>query len=353
MKNSQKGFVVPLLVAIIAVLVIAGDIYIYENNKKSEAPVVDTGLQQLVQQQTNTQTIPVTTRSNVSNNPPVVAKIAVIKLTSPSGGETYTNAIPVRWNSENIQGNVSIQVLFASKVLFTLLSVPNTGSKDIDLSDHYSQSSSGNVAYIKICDSNGVCDTNKNPFAFTYTPTATNIKTVLGVVQQKDSYYHPVTKGCENEFVYRISNANDGVTGIFAISSAQYLNNQVMAQIGPVTSASSCSGNFEVYKLQTLDEFYPAKISMPAGSSKDITSHVGDFTIILPGQKTVKIVTSKLNNIYSDINPQDKVQGWSELYNRATNSTPNQGGMPSATYLEGRYLNDSTFQVEDIYFTVG
>lgn len=70
MKNSQyvrqaqykKGFVVPLLLAIIAVLIIGGGVYIY-NNKKAEAPVViDTGTQQ-----TDTQTSPVNTQTNNSS----------------------------------------------------------------------------------------------------------------------------------------------------------------------------------------------------------------------------------------------------------------------------------------------
>lgn len=51
MKNNQKGFIVPLLIAVIALLAIGGGIYVY-NNKKTEAPaVVDTGTQQ-----TNAQT---------------------------------------------------------------------------------------------------------------------------------------------------------------------------------------------------------------------------------------------------------------------------------------------------------
>ena len=37
MKNNQKGFIVPLLLAIIALLVIGGGVYIYQN-KKAEAP---------------------------------------------------------------------------------------------------------------------------------------------------------------------------------------------------------------------------------------------------------------------------------------------------------------------------
>ena len=34
MKNSKKGFIVPLLIIIVAVLIVGGGIYIYQNNKK-------------------------------------------------------------------------------------------------------------------------------------------------------------------------------------------------------------------------------------------------------------------------------------------------------------------------------
>ena len=44
MKN-QKGFIVPLLLGIIAVLVIGGGVYIYQT-QKAQAPAVDTGAQQ-------------------------------------------------------------------------------------------------------------------------------------------------------------------------------------------------------------------------------------------------------------------------------------------------------------------
>ncbi|GEM_PF-5675366 len=65
MKNSQKGFVVPLLIAIIAVLVIGGGVYVYENNK-TKAPVVDTATQQQdqSQQQINSQSPTPATQSN-------------------------------------------------------------------------------------------------------------------------------------------------------------------------------------------------------------------------------------------------------------------------------------------------
>ena len=41
MKNLQKGFVVPLLLGIIALLVIGGGVYIYQN-KKAEVPSTNT-----------------------------------------------------------------------------------------------------------------------------------------------------------------------------------------------------------------------------------------------------------------------------------------------------------------------
>jgi len=48
MKNLQKGFAIPLIIAIIAVLAIGGGVYFYKN-KKSEAPaIVDTGTQQIL-----------------------------------------------------------------------------------------------------------------------------------------------------------------------------------------------------------------------------------------------------------------------------------------------------------------
>jgi len=56
MKNVQKGFIVPVLLGIIALLVIGGGLYVYEN-KKTETPVahIDTGTQTTNQaEQTNT-----------------------------------------------------------------------------------------------------------------------------------------------------------------------------------------------------------------------------------------------------------------------------------------------------------
>jgi|SRR3989344_5516994 len=54
-ENSQKGFIAPVFLVIIALLVIGSGVYIYKNKKVEVPAVVDTGTQQ-----TNTQTPPVT-----------------------------------------------------------------------------------------------------------------------------------------------------------------------------------------------------------------------------------------------------------------------------------------------------
>jgi len=80
MKNFQKGFIVPILLAIIAVLVVGGGIYIYKNKKTETPPVVDTGIQQ-----TSTQTLAVTqpinqpSTNNPTNSPATKISVAGMK----------------------------------------------------------------------------------------------------------------------------------------------------------------------------------------------------------------------------------------------------------------------------------
>jgi hypothetical protein len=58
MKNTQSGFIAPILLVVIALLVIGGGVYVYEN-KKVEAPaVVNTETQESNQQQTSVKNVP-------------------------------------------------------------------------------------------------------------------------------------------------------------------------------------------------------------------------------------------------------------------------------------------------------
>src|SRR3989344_2641973 len=82
MKNSQKGFVVPLLVGIIALLVIGGGVYIYENKKVETPVVVDNTVQQSNQvQQPIVQNNPVNSPAqNTQTPPPKVVPVFPIRI---------------------------------------------------------------------------------------------------------------------------------------------------------------------------------------------------------------------------------------------------------------------------------
>jgi len=85
MKNLQKGFVVPLLIAIIALLVIGGGVYIYEN-KKAEVPAYSTG----TQIQTNNQ-IQSTSQSAPATSQNIPASVGKIIITSISPNPASPN----------------------------------------------------------------------------------------------------------------------------------------------------------------------------------------------------------------------------------------------------------------------
>ena len=54
--NSQKGFVIPLIIAIVAILAIGGGVYVYEN-KKVEAPAINIPIDDIDQVATTTKNI--------------------------------------------------------------------------------------------------------------------------------------------------------------------------------------------------------------------------------------------------------------------------------------------------------
>ncbi|MES3005776.1 MAG: Ser-Thr-rich GPI-anchored membrane family protein [Patescibacteria group bacterium] len=85
MKNKQSGFIIPLILSIIAILAVGGGVYVYQENKKVEVPVpvVDTNTQATVEtQQTATQNPSAVTQQNTVNTS--VSVSATLK--------TYTNS---------------------------------------------------------------------------------------------------------------------------------------------------------------------------------------------------------------------------------------------------------------------
>ncbi len=111
-----------------------------------------------------------------------------IKVLSPNGGEVFNTSgvIPVRWSSSNIpSGNVDIQLMFASKLVYNYPNTPNDGSEDIKLSGVFSSGDVyGNVYYIKIKYPSGnaqneVSDISDAPFMITSGGTVSPAITVL------------------------------------------------------------------------------------------------------------------------------------------------------------------------------
>ena len=64
MNDNQNGFVAPLIIAIITIIIIGDGVYIYENKKAGVPIIVGTEAPQLNQQQINTQTPPATEQTS-------------------------------------------------------------------------------------------------------------------------------------------------------------------------------------------------------------------------------------------------------------------------------------------------
>lgn len=100
MKNSYKGFVVPLLIVIVA-LAIGGSIYIYKN-KLNEVPVIE----EVVSQQTNTDNL-----KQISQN-----QTPVKKSTNSVSQNTSTKAATTQVCTSKIQPQESQSSEYASLV---------------------------------------------------------------------------------------------------------------------------------------------------------------------------------------------------------------------------------------------
>lgn len=101
MKNQDKGFIVPVLIGIIALLlIIGGGMYVYENKKVETPAVVDTEARQSDQnqQKTNTQTTP------ISNSKPSITVL------SPNGGEMLVQGTTwtIKWSAPSSISDVKI-----------------------------------------------------------------------------------------------------------------------------------------------------------------------------------------------------------------------------------------------------
>jgi len=114
MKNTKKGFIVPLLIAIIAVLAIGGGIYVYEQSKTTpveQQPVVNN------QQTTNTNN-DTTVSATINKNSLVITSSQLTATVSGTASNTnsvivqITGSAPAKVNGEIVvlsQENIPVK----------------------------------------------------------------------------------------------------------------------------------------------------------------------------------------------------------------------------------------------------
>lgn len=113
MKNLQKGFIVPVILVVIALLVVSGGVYVYKNKVDLVSPI----------QQKNPQTPPVVNQQNPTNTQPVNVEpqpkpvISNLSIIKPTINETWQIGTPhtIQWklnvDSKTLHGSLFLTVL--------------------------------------------------------------------------------------------------------------------------------------------------------------------------------------------------------------------------------------------------
>jgi len=163
MKNTQRGFIMPLLLALIAVLLVGGGVYVYENKKVEVPAVVNTETQQLdqVQQQTNTQTPPVATPVNTTSKNQTSNSVG----TSPTTTDIeQVRKILVEMRTGYISGDKDLVLKYATKVTLEKMSGSGLSPKKDFVVNNIFSSNSTIVADVTVTTTSG--QTAVNPIVF-------------------------------------------------------------------------------------------------------------------------------------------------------------------------------------------
>jgi len=181
-----------------------------------------------------------------------------------------------------------------------------------------------------------------------------DFRTIMGVVE-RDKTAKP---GCEFSFGNQVESSRNFINHSWG---EFYEGKDVVGLIKPISGTANCPGEFMVYSLAPREGAYGNIIQVPRGSSPDMKSTIGDFTINYGG-KSIRVKVDKLKSI----NYSEKKEDWTRFYENSTAkvdsltiSTKKKEGIIPAWHLYGSYIKideekkEYIFQVEDILMSVG
>ena len=153
----------PLLLALIAVLLVGGGVYVYENKKTETPAVVDTVTQQSDQnqQQTNTQTPPVVTPVNTTSKNQTSNSVS----TSPTTTDIeQVRKILVEMRTGYISGDKDLVLKYATKVTFEKMSGSGLSPKQDFVVNNIFSSEGTVVADVTVTTTSGQTAVNQIVF---------------------------------------------------------------------------------------------------------------------------------------------------------------------------------------------
>jgi hypothetical protein len=180
MKNSQKGFAVPLLLAIIVLLVIGGGIYIYQiknstttkvDSNNNETQQVNSNIQPSITSPASVQTGS-SAQTNISNSNAPKPRMTIL---SPNGGESWQEGkvYEIKWSAMNIPGDQIIRLADSNnrviKIIDSNVNTVNGGTGNYQYSwsipqTLVSEASPGKFKILISSSDNTISDSSDNYF---------------------------------------------------------------------------------------------------------------------------------------------------------------------------------------------
>mgnify|MGYP001606502060 FL=1 len=289
MKNSKKGFIVPVLLVIIALLVVGGGVYIYENKKAEVPAVVDTGTQQ-----TNTQIPPAqnikTPTINQQNNSATPAKNSLdISLDQILNSNGFING--VRHGTD--KGGLPEETIITNQIAFG--DIDGDGYKEAVVPVQWCHASCGRFIYVYKNDSGKILSGSLPEAKNTSVKQGiTSITIKNGMISITKSDWGPNAPAGTNTYQVKFVNGDlrvlDSATGQYV---SQNVKNANFSFIYPVGGEKFKIGSTVTIKWSASGLAYNAPVTIyihkgsGAGSIVGETTNTGSFNWTIPASMDI------------------------------------------------------------------